>query len=118
MDTDFRKTDLKITSDPRLWAGVRAALECICERHGLSKTEQRDLATAVEKECGEGLRNAEQSSCTVSIRESDEKIEVRVAPTPHANGTKPGTSRVCHPEADGRSGATFVKHFQKHSARN
>lgn len=118
MGTDFRRTELKITSDPRLWAGVRGALECICERHGLSKAEQHDLATAVENKCGDELHNPEQSSCAVSISESDEKIEVSVAPAAHANGAKPNVQGAYHPQRNGRSSATFVKHFQKHPTRN
>lgn len=118
MHTDFRRTELKITSDPRLWAGVRAALECICERHGLSKAEQHDLASAVEKECGEGFHNVEQSSCAVSISESDERIEVCVVPAAHANGAKPGVNGARHSQENGCSGTTFVKHFERHPTHN
>lgn len=118
MHTDFRRTELKITSDPRLRAGVRGALECICERHGLSKAEQHDLASAVEKQCGDTFCDSRQPSCTVSIHESDEKIEVSVAATAHGNGSKPEAHGAYHPQANGRAGTTFVKHFQKHPTHN
>lgn len=134
MDTDFRKTDLKISSDPRLRAGVRAALECICERHGLPKGEQHDLAAAVEKECGDELGHAEESGCAVTINESDEKIEVSVAPAAHTNGARSTASETnvassavtgkhfhggsVHEKANGGAGATFVKRFHKDPARS
>ncbi len=133
MGTDSRKTDLKITSDPRLRAGVRGALECICERHGLSKAEQHELAAAVEKECGEEFHDAQQSSCAVSIKESEDGIEVSVTPAAHANGAKPGASEtnvatsdapqrhhggVSHAQPKARLGATFVKRFRRNPAHS
>jgi hypothetical protein len=133
MGTDFRETDLKITSDPRLRAGVRAALECICDRHGLSKAEQHELAAAVEKECGKELHDSQQSSCAVTIKESEDRIEVNVAPTNHATGAKSGASETnvasssapqkhhggaSHLQPNGRLGAIFVKRFHKNPAHS
>ncbi len=133
MGTDFRETDLKITSDPRLRAGVRAALECICERHGLSRAEQHELAAAVEKECGEELNDAQQSSCAVTIKESVDRVEVSVAPAVHAKVAKSGVSETnvapsgalqkhhggaSQPQPHGRSGAIFVKRFHKNPAHS
>lgn len=132
MGIDLRKTDLRVTSDPRLWAGVRAALECICERHGLSKAEQHELAAAVEKECRDELVHPEESGCAVTINESDQRIEVSVTPTAHTNGARspaPETSVAssavtgnhggsAHKSANAGSGATFVKHFHKDPARS
>lgn len=133
MGIDLRKTDLKITSDPRLRAGIRAALECICERHGLSKSEQHELAGAVEKQFGDELQTCEAAGCAVSINESEEKIEVSVTPTAHANGAgssahetnvaedsrsgKTMSGSTPHAKRNG-SGVIFVKHFHKNAARS
>lgn len=133
MGTDLRKTDLKITADPRLRAGVRGALECICERHGLSKAEQHELAAAVEKKCGEELHHAQQSSCAVTIEESDDQIEVSVAPAAHSNGAKLGPSETnvassggpqkhhgggSQPQPNGRPAAVFMKRFHRNPAHS
>lgn len=133
MGTDLRKTDLKITADPRLRAGVRGALECICERHGLSRAEQHELAAAVEKECGEEFHDAQQSSCAVTIKETEDRIEVSVVPAATANGAKSGPSETnvassgapqkhhsaaSHAQPNGRPGAVFMKRFHKNPAHS
>ncbi|MGB6484822.1 MAG: hypothetical protein WBE86_15155 [Candidatus Acidiferrales bacterium] len=69
---------MKITSDARVRAGVRAALKHICERHGFTKEEQRELAAAVEKECGNALENHDGPICAVTIEEREDRIEVSV----------------------------------------
>lgn len=132
MGTDLRKTDVKVTSDPRLRAGLRAALECICERHGLPKAEQHELSTAVEKECGEEFHNPRQSICAVTISETEERIEVSVVPSCSVNGSRPSLpeTNVASPQgaegaihrlssqsrANGGPGVVFVKHFHKNPA--
>jgi hypothetical protein len=85
MHTEPTKTELKITSDPRLRAGVRAALEHICEQHGLAKEEQRELASAVEKECAKEFADQCGPLCAVIIDETGERIEVHVAPIKDSN---------------------------------
>lgn len=101
---EFRKAELKLTSDSRLRAGVRAALEHFTERHGLTKPEQHEFAASVEAKIPQAMENREDSGCLVKICESDEKIEVSVEPTEKTNASY---------ERTGHAHATLVKHFHK-----
>ncbi|MGB6877772.1 MAG: hypothetical protein WBD87_17245 [Candidatus Acidiferrales bacterium] len=134
MRTESRKTELKITSDARVRAGVRSALKHICERHGFTKEEQRELAAAVEKECGNALENHDGPICAVTIEEGGDRIEVSVEPAREANAAesnpresssaktsenrlhaeaKNPTGGAQHAAGNGRMCATLVRYFHK-----
>lgn len=115
------RTELKASGDPRVRAGVRAALEHIGARHGLSKSEQQELADQVDGECCKGLAEQPENAryCDVVIDESEARLEVKVrvagrdsrnAHLRAANSTKHNESRNSD---NGRRCATFVKHFHK-----
>ncbi|MGC1106533.1 MAG: hypothetical protein WA876_08340 [Candidatus Acidiferrales bacterium] len=134
MRTESRKTELKITPDARVRAGMCAALKHVCERHGFTKEEQCELAAAVEKECGSALENQEEPTCAVTIEEREDRIEVNVGPAREANAAasnpresgpaKTSESRLCaeaknptggvqHVAGNGRMCATLVRYFHK-----
>ncbi len=139
MHTESRKTELKITSGGQVRAGVCAALEYVCERHGLTKEEQRELAAAVETECSKTLENQKQPCCAVTIEELDDRIEVNVESARQANalesnsresGTaKTSEKKFCaeaktstgggqHAAGNGRMFAKLVTHFHKNPAHS
>jgi hypothetical protein len=101
MHTESTKTEMRVTSDPRLRAGVRAALEHICEQHGLAKEEQRELASAVEKECAKEFANQHGPVCAVTIDETGDRIEVHVAAMKDSN-TAEISSRETNVAIDGK----------------
>lgn len=130
MHTEPTKTELKITSDPRIRAGVRAAVEHICEQHGLAREEQRELASAVEKECAEEFADQFGPVCAVTIDETGDHIEVHVAPVKDSNAPRMSSRETnvasaaerqhsahakqrtaAHTKGNGSS--TFVKYFHK-----
>lgn len=111
---------MEITSDLRLHAGVRAALEHICERHGLSKEDRHELVASVENECAIGSAN-----CTVTIEELEDRMEVTVVPKIDSSGNKSSdeTNSAKHKsaspgKASSGSGRIFVKHFQKNATHS
>ena len=112
--TELRETTLKITSDPRLRAGVRAAVEHVCELHGLTKEEQRELAAVVERECEKDLENRKEGSCAISIDEREDRIVVNVGP---AAGTvfEKAEARA---RGNGHADRMFVKHFHRNPAHS
>ena len=141
MLAEFRATELKMTSDPRLRAGVRAALEHICERDGLGKNERHELAAAVENECRNVLEDQREQCCTVTIDELGDRIEVSVGPATEQNARESNLRKGAaanFPQADspenrfhaemrnpaGRAqnaarndrAATLVRHFHKKPA--
>jgi uncharacterized protein with PIN domain len=140
MRVDFRETELKMTSDPRLRAGVRAALEHICERDGLGKDERRELAAAVENECTNVLESQRETTCAVTIDELQDRIEVSVGPATGLNAgesnprqsnaasaagskfhaeARSSTSRAQHTAGgNGRAPATIVRHFHRNPAHS
>jgi hypothetical protein len=111
MHTEPTKTELKVTSDPRLRAGVRAALEHICEQHGLAKEEQRELASAVEKECAKEFASQCGPVCAVTIDETGERIEVHVAPIKDSNVVEMSSRETNVPAAgERRRAAPSTRH--------
>jgi hypothetical protein len=139
MRPEFRETELTMTSDARLRAGVRAALEHICERHGLGKDERRELAAAVENQCKNVLENQKESGCAVTIDELEDRIEVSVGPAMEFNAREPhlqnssaanvsegrfhseagtSTGKAQNPAGNGRTSATLVRHFHRNPAHS
>lgn len=115
---------MEITADPRLRSGVRAALEHICERHGLSKADRRELVASVEDECASGTRSS-GANCAVTIDEMDDRVEVVVTSTKKSSGkiNSRGTNAAqqqsaSRAKANGGPGRIFVKHFQKNAAHS
>lgn len=100
MSAERQKMTLQITQDPRLRAGVLAALEHVCERRGLNGEEKRQFAESIEKECGKILDEHKEPNCVVAIEEMDDRMQVTV---------KSGNGKV-H--------ATVVKHFHKNPAHS
>ncbi|MFZ0332768.1 MAG: hypothetical protein WAN10_16460 [Candidatus Acidiferrales bacterium] len=133
MNAESRETELKFTSDCRLRAGVRAALEYIGERHGLTKEELCELAAAVEKECIKTLEIQKEPCCDMKIDEREDRIEVTVGParepdvpashvhTGGAAGVSPIKAAAeakdlnCAP-TNGQLRATLVRHCHKNPA--
>lgn len=118
MHTEIRRTRMEITSDPRLRAGVRAALEQICERHGLGKAEQHELVASVENECTSG----NGATCAVTVDEMEDRMEVTVAAKENPSGTKSSleTNSAKHHGGEANHGKSrvFVKHFQKNATHS
>lgn len=116
---------METTSDPRLRAGVRAALEHICERHGLNKEEQHEFVASVENECASGAKNSGDASCTVIIDEMEDRVEVAVAVRENLSGkinsretNSAKYQSASHGKENGGAGRVFVKHFQKNAAHS
>jgi hypothetical protein len=106
------RTELKTSEDVRVRAGVRAALEHLGERRGLTKAEQREFANEVDRECGKVFaRQAQQRrDCDVVIQEREDRLEVRVKPA----GEMPTGENSAHKTSkNGQRPATLVKHFHK-----
>lgn len=108
VNTEFRETVLKVTSDLRVRAGLRAALEHICERNRLTKGEQHELVAALEKECVRALETEKEPSCVVTIDEWEDRIEVKVG---HGRTVRRAT-------VNDWMHATLVKHFHKNTAHS
>lgn len=100
MGTEPQKTVLKITGDPRLRAGVLAALEHVCERRGLNGEEKRRLGTSIQEECGKVLDAQKEPSCVVAIEEREDRVEITVK------------------SSSGKVQATVVKHFHRNPAHS
>ncbi len=84
MSAEPTRTELRLTRDERLLAGVRGAIERIGSRHGES-VDCIDLALAAEKACREAMVQLDEarlgnadSFCTVTIDDFEDRIEVRV----------------------------------------
>ncbi|HEV2287694.1 MAG TPA: hypothetical protein VGR81_01935 [Candidatus Acidoferrales bacterium] len=98
--------EFKITNDPRLFAGLRGAIEHISNQHGLGKADQIEFALAAERECQCKLSagGSKEAFCEVAIDSFEDRIEIRVVAP--ANGPVPSAS------------APLVKHFQSDPARS
>jgi hypothetical protein len=133
MNTESRETELKFTCDRRLCAGVRAALEHVGERRGLTKEERCELAAAVEKECAKTLEIQKEACCDVKIDEREDRIEVTVGPARdsalpasqvHTGGAASISPTKAAPEAkdlactpsNGQLRATLIRHCHKNPA--
>ena len=118
MDTEVKRTELRLSADPRLRAGVRAALEHFGEHHGLSKEEQREFASAAEEQCAKVLASAEQThpECAVIIDEREDCIEVTIE---RADAGDKGTEKIAaRAGRNGSESAKIVKHFHRNPAHS
>lgn len=100
MSAELQKIILKITGDPRLRAGMLAALDHVCERRGLNGEEKRGLDVAIEKACEKILKNQKEPNCVVTIDEMEDRMQVSVK------------------SASGKVQAEIVKHFQRKPAHS
>jgi hypothetical protein len=103
VSAESRETELKFTSDCRVRAGVRAALEYVGERHGLTKDERCELATAVEKECAKTLEIQKEPCCDMKIDEREDRIEVTVGPA------RESAVPASHARTGGAAGVSPIK---------
>ncbi len=80
MDAEAIRTELKVSEDRRVRAGLRGAIETIPGRHGMTPGEQREFANEVERECSKvAAGNSEAGACCeVVIEERENQIEVKV----------------------------------------
>jgi hypothetical protein len=130
-------TELRFTKDARLLAGVRAAVEFVAARGGMSDSERAGLAEASEKAaCGAMQQLAEkQSLCSITIEEFHDRIEIRIErpvraeskPVPNSSsGSAPSgqagawrfVDRVLYDAQNGKSSVTLVKFFSKKPAEH
>jgi hypothetical protein len=134
-------TELKFTRDPRLLAGVRAAVQFVAARGGMSEADGASLAEASEKAACGALKKltGSQSSCSVAIAEFDDRIEIRIERPTKLESVHPGNSsamkssgeiaeeqsalaalrcvdRVLYDARNGKSSTTLVKFFSKKPA--
>jgi hypothetical protein len=118
--TEFRETGIRITSDPRLRPGLRAALEHICQRNGFTKQEQRDLVAKVEAECMEAFEERKAADCVITIDELEDKIEVsiRSAREVHAPEQNSSARSAQHAGRSDQMHETLVRHFHKNPAHS
>ncbi|HEV2490920.1 MAG TPA: hypothetical protein VGT03_14030 [Candidatus Acidoferrales bacterium] len=136
MSAERIHAELKFTHDSRFLPGVRAAVEFIAARDGLSDAERENLGAASEllaRECMAGL-GEKDPPCKVQIEDFDDRIEVRLehaarpAEASGAGASKAGTpaargaevmrrvDRVLYDARNGISSVTLVKFFSKNPA--
>jgi hypothetical protein len=129
--TEIVRTELKTGEDARVRAGVRAALEHLGERHGLTKTEQREFANEVDRECCKvfATRAQQQRYCDVIVEEREDRLEVKISTvdeTPaggnnlhrHAGQKGHPQSKVLRVSDNGQISVTLVKHLHKNPAHS
>ena len=79
MAAEAIRTELKVSGDKRLRAGLRGAIEHLAGRHGMSAAEQREFANEVDAECCKIAAQHESGACCdVVIEEQEDQIEVKV----------------------------------------
>lgn len=136
MSAERTHTELKFTHDSRFLPGVRAAVEFVAARDGMSDAERENLGAASEllaRECMAGL-GEKDPPCRVLIEDFDDRIEVRLehaarlAEASGAGSSKAGTpaargpevmrrvDRVLYDARNGISSVTLVKFFSKNPA--
>ena len=134
MAADAIRTELKATGGKRIRAGLRAAIEHLADRHGMSAAEQRDFANEVDAECCKIAAQNDGPCCDVLIEEQEDQIKVKVRGlsepsmaaqkaarqgTKHSRekgaGQRPNGARALD---DGRFAATFVRTFHKKTAHS
>jgi hypothetical protein len=125
------RTELKTSEDTRVRAGVRAALEHLGERHGLTKAQQREFANEVDGECCKvfATRAQQERYCDVVIEEREDRLEVKISTvdeTPagrnnlhrHAGQTDHPQNKGLPASGDGQISVTLVKHLHKNPAHS
>ena len=136
MNADHRRTELKLGRDERLLAGVRAAVEHVANRHGLTVEERVDLGVAAGQACRAALIQQDEpgSLCDVIIDDYEDRVEVSVESPRHPQSAKINSSlgslagmpleeretemkkrvdRVDRDTRNGRERVILVKYFHK-----
>lgn len=134
MSAEGTHTELKFTGDARFVSGIRAAVEFIAARDGLSDRERKDIGEAWEalaRNCMANL-SANQPLCKVLINDFEDRLEVRLEhpscsqSVSSAKPSAPGESeaqrgqdalrrvdRILYDSRNGTSSVTLVKFFSK-----
>jgi hypothetical protein len=120
------RTELKTSEDARVRAGVRAALEHLGERHGLTKAEQREFANEVDRECCKvfATRARQERYCDVVVEEREDRLEVKIGTVDetaasennlHSHAGQKGhpQTKGLHASDNGQTSVTLVKHLHK-----
>ncbi len=133
MSVERTHTELKFTGDARFLSGIRAAVEFIAARDGISSAEQAELGAAweaVARNCMAGL-SEKHPLCSVLIDEFEDRMEVRLehpsCPSPVAVPTGKSKApvsadlmrrvdRVLYDARNGMSSVTLVKFFSRKPA--
>jgi hypothetical protein len=135
------KTEIRLTNDSRLVSGVRGIVEHIASRDGLNDDERASFGVAVEQAARNALEQMGKgtSSCSVTVQEYADRIEVRLSytraaapsrPQPANAGSVEATSvetrrveamnrvdRIASDTNDGCAGVTLVKYLHQKSGQ-
>lgn len=126
MGVEAIRTELRVSDDRRVHAGLRGAIEHVAGRHGLSMAEQREFANEVDHQCCKAIaaRGDAAALCDVVIEEQEDQIEVSMGPLPRHLQNE-GLSTAAYPKraesrdpGDGRSSAILVRRFHKSATRS
>lgn len=136
MSAERSHTELQFTNDARFLSGIRAAVEFVAARDGMSDAERVNLGAASEvaaRGCMAGLCEKDPP-CRILIDDFDDRIEVRLehparppqisgsnSPAPEAPGVRGPevmrrVDRVLFDARNGISSVTLVKFFSKKPA--
>ncbi|MGH9710838.1 MAG: ATP-binding protein [Candidatus Acidiferrales bacterium] len=140
MDTEHSRTEMKLSRDERLLAGVRGAVEHIANRHGLTADESIDLAFAAGQACRKVLVHLDElgALCIVTIDDFEDRVEVSVedprssepaklnsfaedsftVPAEREAEIKKRVDRVDYDTSNGRARTILVKYFHKNPAHS
>lgn len=136
MNAEHTRTELKLTGDERLLAGVRGAVEHVANRHGLTVEERVDLGVAAGQACRAAMLQLDEtgSLCDVIIDDYEDRVEVSVESPRHPKSAKTNSSlgslaavplgereaemkkrvdRVHRDTSNGRERVILVKYFRK-----
>lgn len=110
MGVEAIRTELRVSDDRRVHAGLRGAIEHVAGRHGLSMAEQREFANEVDHQCCKAIaaRGDDAALCDVVIEEQEDQIEVRV----QRDGA------ACHESDNGHFAARLVRSFHRKPAHS
>lgn len=90
MNAEHTRTELKLSRDDRLLAGVRGAVEHVANRHGLTEEERVDLGVAAGQACRAAMVQLDEagSLCDVIIDDYEDRVEVSVESPRHPKSAK------------------------------
>lgn len=141
VNAEYTRTELKLSRDERLLAGVRGAVEHVANRHGLTVEARVDLGVAAAQACRAATVQLNQtgSLCDVIIDDYEDRVEVSVESPRHPKSARinsPRNSlaavpleerereiekrvdRVHRDTSNGRERIILVKYFHKNPAHS
>ena len=140
VNTEHTRTQLKLSRDERLLAGVRGAVEHVANRHGLTEEERVDLGVAAGQACRAAMIQLDEagSLCDVIIDDYEDRVEVSVENPRHPKSAKINSSlslaavpieereaemkkrvdRIDRDTRNGRERVILVKYFHKNPTRS